>query len=106
MTVALKEKSSKLCLCTSNWMIVFSFTSMSLVVMECSPSSLETNTKADSSSALHQSHTQAQRLVKGETFFESFITSGLIDNMKKNAVKAPLFSTFKMKCFSYSPVFW
>lgn len=80
MTVALKEKSSKLCLCTSNWMMVFSFTSMSLVVMECSPSSLETNTKADSSS-LHQSHTQ--RLVKGKTIFESFITSGLIDHTKK-----------------------
>ena len=32
--------------------MVFSLTSMSLVVMECSPSSLETNTMADSSSSL------------------------------------------------------
>lgn len=35
---------------TSNWMIVFSFTLRSLVVMECSPTSFETNTIAESSS--------------------------------------------------------
>lgn len=45
-----KRQNNFLRTSTSNWMIVFSFTLRSLVVMECSPTSFETNTIAESSS--------------------------------------------------------
>lgn len=89
------------CLCTSNWMIVFSFTSMSLVVMECSPSSLETKTMADSSSSLHQSHTHRHKdQARVKTLFCKFYHNWAHRWYKnRNAVNI-------QKGFSYSPVFW
>lgn len=45
-----KMPSNFLRISTSNWITVFLFTLRSLVVMECSPTSFETNTIAESSS--------------------------------------------------------
>lgn len=55
---------------------MFSFTSISLVVIECSPSSLETNTIADSSSSLHQSH------LRVKLYFTCFIIDESTDEAK------------------------
>lgn len=60
-------------------MIVFSFTSMSLVVMECSPSSLETNTMADSSSSL-----QTTVFAEVRNIYHSFC--GLMEHKGRNSI--------------------
>ena len=54
-------------------MMVFSLTSMSLVVMECSPSSLETNTMADSSSSLDRTHTHTHTHTHAHTHRSSWV---------------------------------